>query len=296
MSLNSRQSWSPNQTGPPSQRKPVAIRSTAALNSEVALEPRVEDAQRRVGIPRGRARASGPRAGAGTASHALHPRPGPTDAGTGTRWITAAAPWIAWTPRERMSPRRRIAVVTGGGQRHRRGRRAGAGRRRLDRRAGRPPARGARRGRRAGAPGCPAPSTRARPTSPTRPRSGRCSTAPSQRHGRVDLLFNNAGIGAPARDLDDVPLARVERGGRGEPHRRVPLHPGGVPGDAQPAAAGRPDHQQRLDLRARAAAAVDRLHRDQARDHRADEVDLARRPRRTTSPAGRSTSATRRPR
>ncbi len=27
------------------------------------------------------------------------------------------------------------------------------------------------------------------------------------RHGRVDLLVNNAGIGAPARDLDDVPLA-----------------------------------------------------------------------------------------
>ena len=27
------------------------------------------------------------------------------------------------------------------------------------------------------------------------------------RHGRVDLLFNNAGTGAPARDLDAVPLA-----------------------------------------------------------------------------------------
>src|SRR5215218_657130 len=27
------------------------------------------------------------------------------------------------------------------------------------------------------------------------------------RHGRVDLLFNNAGTGAPARDLDTVPLA-----------------------------------------------------------------------------------------
>jgi NAD(P)-dependent dehydrogenase (short-subunit alcohol dehydrogenase family) len=28
-----------------------------------------------------------------------------------------------------------------------------------------------------------------------------------ERHGRVDLLFNNAGTGAPARDLDTVPLA-----------------------------------------------------------------------------------------
>src|SRR5829696_9712411 len=28
-----------------------------------------------------------------------------------------------------------------------------------------------------------------------------------EKHGRVDLLFNNAGTGAPARDLDAVPLA-----------------------------------------------------------------------------------------
>ena len=27
-----------------------------------------------------------------------------------------------------------------------------------------------------------------------------------ERHGRVDLLFNNAGTGAPARDLDAIPL------------------------------------------------------------------------------------------
>src|SRR5690348_8476827 len=26
------------------------------------------------------------------------------------------------------------------------------------------------------------------------------------RHGRVDLLVNNAGIGAPARDIDEIPL------------------------------------------------------------------------------------------
>jgi NAD(P)-dependent dehydrogenase (short-subunit alcohol dehydrogenase family) len=27
-----------------------------------------------------------------------------------------------------------------------------------------------------------------------------------ERHGRVDLLFNNAGMGAPARELDDIPV------------------------------------------------------------------------------------------
>ena len=40
-----------------------------------------------------------------------------------------------------------------------------------------------------------------------------------------------------------------------------------------------------------AAAELGRLHRQQARDHRADQVDVARRTSRTTSPAARSTSA-----
>ena len=43
-------------------------------------------------------------------------------------------------------------------------------------------------------------------------------------------------------------------------------------------AARRPHHQQRLDLRARAAAALGRLYLDQARRHRPDQVDLARLP------------------
>ncbi len=29
----------------------------------------------------------------------------------------------------------------------------------------------------------------------------------AERHGRVDLLFNNAGMGGPARELDEIPLA-----------------------------------------------------------------------------------------
>ena len=35
----------------------------------------------------------------------------------------------------------------------------------------------------------------------------RLFAATVERHGRVDLLFNNAGLGAFARDLDEVPLA-----------------------------------------------------------------------------------------
>jgi hypothetical protein len=52
----------------------------------------------------------------------------------------------------------------------------------------------------------------------------------------------------------------------------VPVHAAGVPRDEGPDAARRPHHQQRLDLGARAAAELGALHRDQARDHRADQV------------------------
>ena len=44
-------------------------------------------------------------------------------------------------------------------------------------------------------------------------------------------------------------------------------------------AARRPHHQQRLDLGARAAPALGRLHLDQARHHRPDQIHHARRPR-----------------
>ena len=69
----------------------------------------------------------------------------------------------------------------------------------------------------------------------------------------------------------------MEPGRRGEPDGRVPLHPRGVSGDAQPGSAGWAHHQQRLDLRALAATAVDRVHRDEACDHRTDQVDGPRR-------------------
>ena len=99
------------------------------------------------------------------------------------------------------------------------------------------------------------------------------------RHGRVDLLFNNAGMGSPPHELDEIPLAEWQA--------VVDLNLTGAflcTAEAfrvmkASAAARRADHQQRLDLGARPPAAVDRLHRDQARDHRADQGDRAGRAR-----------------
>ena len=67
--------------------------------------------------------------------------------------------------------------------------------------------------------------------------------------GRLDLLFNNAGIGAPAIATRRSDLRAVEEGRRCEPDRRVSLHAGSVQDHEDPDAAGRTDHQQRLDLR-----------------------------------------------
>ena len=71
----------------------------------------------------------------------------------------------------------------------------------------------------------------------------------------------------------------VAVGRRHEPHGRVPLHAGGLPADEAAGAPRRPDHQQRLDLGDDPAPAVCSLHGDEARDHRPDEIDGARRPR-----------------
>ena len=79
---------------------------------------------------------------------------------------------------------------------------------------------------------------------------------------------------------------------RHQPHRRLPLHAGRVPADEGAGPARRADHQQRLDLGARAAAELGALHRDQARDHRPDQVDRRSTAAPSTSPAARSTSAT----
>ena len=96
--------------------------------------------------------------------------------------------------------------------------------------------------------------------------------------GRLDLLFNNAGTGAPPVPIEDLTYeqwkAVVDVNLTGpflctqEAFRMMKAQD----------PAGRADHQQRLDLGARAAPQLGSLHRDQARDHRPDALDLARRP------------------
>ena len=96
--------------------------------------------------------------------------------------------------------------------------------------------------------------------------------------GRLDLVFNNAGGGAPPVPLEELPYETWLAGRGGQPDRPVPVHPGSDEDHEGPEAQGRPHHQQRLDLGACAAAVLGRLHLDQARHHRPHQVDLARRP------------------
>ena len=44
--------------------------------------------------------------------------------------------------------------------------------------------------------------------------------------GRLDLLFNNAGIGAPAVPIEDLTRRAMAAGRRRQPHRHVPVHAG----------------------------------------------------------------------
>ena len=148
----------------------------------------------------------------------------------------------------------------------------------------------------------PRPGAGASRRSPCRPTSRdaggghrRCSPRSRRAFGRLDLLFNNAGVGAPGVPLEDLTVEQWKTVVDINLTGVVPVHAGGVPDDEEPGAARRAHHQQRLDLGARAAAELGAVHGDQARDHRPDQVDLARRPRNTTSPAARSTSATPRP-
>ena len=71
--------------------------------------------------------------------------------------------------------------------------------------------------------------------------------------GRLDLLFNNAGAGAPAVPLGRTDLRAVEGGRRRQPDRRVPLRAGRDSPDEATEPARRAHHQQRLDFRPCAA-------------------------------------------
>ena len=78
----------------------------------------------------------------------------------------------------------------------------------------------------------------------------RCSPG-DETYGRLDVLFNNAGMGAPPVNTR-ISASNNGRGGEYQPHRAVPAqHAFRIMKDQIRAA---PHHQQRLDLGARAAA------------------------------------------
>jgi len=100
--------------------------------------------------------------------------------------------------------------------------------------------------------------------------------AVGERWGRLDLLVNNAGIFGPGGAADELSAAdwqlAVDTNLTGAflcAHHAMAMMKARIP--------RRPDHQQWLDLGPRAAPGQRRLHRDQARHHRPDQVDLPRR-------------------
>ena len=114
--------------------------------------------------------------------------------------------------------------------------------------------------------------------------------------GRLDVLFNNAGIGAPAVPLEDLPFEQWRAVIDIEPDRLVPVHPGGDPDHEGASSRGAAGSSTTARSRPTPRGPIPRpTPRPSMRS-----AGSPSRPRSTgastTSPAARSTSATPRPR
>ena len=96
-----------------------------------------------------------------------------------------------------------------------------------------------------------------------------------ERFGRLDLLFNNAGIGASPKPLEDLTVEEWQAVVDTQPDGHLPLHPAGLCNHEEPDAPGWAHHQQRLHLGPRASTQLGSLHGHQARHHRFDSLGVA---------------------
>ncbi len=111
--------------------------------------------------------------------------------------------------------------------------------------------------------------------------------------GRLDLLFNNAGVSAPAVPMEELTYEQWKSGRRRQSDRRLPVRAGRDPADEETDAAGRTHHQQRFDFRAIRRARTPRPIRRPSTPLPGSPSRSRSTGVRSTSPADRSTSATR---
>ena len=88
-------------------------------------------------------------------------------------------------------------------------------------------------------------------------------TVTKEQFGRLDLLFNNAGIGAPAIPLEDLTVEQWKSVVDINLTGGFSLHPGSFQNYERTESSGRTDYQQRLHFRACAKALFITLHCDQ---------------------------------